>query len=260
MAGALSPPLKQGPAHHTVSGSLALDADHGVNAVMLINPLYQPVAGHDFTDVIADYPLGIIVGSELVAAHLPMLPVREPDGSVVIEGHIPRADPLHTVLAEGREVLVIFPGPSAYISPDWYTHAGLPTYDFEPVHIRGRATMMEQLALEDHLRRLIDHHEERVRPPQVGPDTGTSAGSSGPWRMNDSAEESMGRLLSAIAGFRLRPRTVEFKSKIGQNRPADEVPTTADHLARMRHPDAGYLADLMNRVTTPRDDKDPPGP
>ena len=77
--------------------------------------------------------------------------------------------------------------------------------------------------------------------------------------MDDSTEESMGRLLSAIAGFRLRPRTVEFKSKIGQNRPADEVPTTAGHLSRMRHPDARYLADLMNRVTTPRDDKDPPG-
>ena len=41
---------------------------------MLINPLYQPVAGHDFTDVIADYPLGIIVGSELMAAHLLELP------------------------------------------------------------------------------------------------------------------------------------------------------------------------------------------
>lgn len=56
---------------------------------MLINPLYQPVAGHDFADLIADYPLGIIVGSELVATHMPMLAVREPDGSVVVESHIP---------------------------------------------------------------------------------------------------------------------------------------------------------------------------
>ena len=225
---------------------------------MLINPLYRPVTGHDFADVIADYPLGIIVGSELVATHMPMLPAREADGSVVVEGHIPRADPLHSVLAEGHEVLVIFPGPSAYISPDWYTRAGLPTYDFEPVHIRGRATMMDRPALEDHLRRLVVHHEQRVRPRQVDPDTVRSAGSSGPWRMDDSAEESMGRLLSAIAGFRLRPGSVEFKSKIGQNRPADEVPTTAEHLFLMRHPDARYLADLMNRLNTPRDAKDPP--
>lgn len=225
---------------------------------MLINPLYRPVTGHDFADVIADYPLGIIVGSELVATHMPMLPVREADGSVVLEGHIPRADPLHSVLSEGHEVLVIFPGPSAYISPDWYTHAGLPTYDFEPVHIRGRATMMDRPALEEHLRRLIDHHEERVRPRQVGLDTATPAGSSGPWRMDDSTEESMGRLLSAVAGFQLRPRTVEFKSKIGQNRPADEVPTTTEHLSLMRHPDARYLADLMKRLTMPRDEKDPP--
>lgn len=225
---------------------------------MLINPLYQPVAGHDFADLIADYPLGIIVGSELVATHMPMLAVREPNGSVVVEGHIPLADPLHTVLAAGREVLLIFPGPSAYISPDWYTHAGLPTYDFEPVHIRGQATMMDQPALEDHLRRLIDHHENRVRPRQEGPDTAAPGSSSGPWRMNDSAEDSMHRLLRVIAGFRLRPRSVEFKSKIGQNRPADEVPITAQHLSLMRHPDARYLADLMKRVTVPRDDTDPP--
>ncbi|MBD2762235.1 FMN-binding negative transcriptional regulator [Kocuria sp. cx-116] len=226
---------------------------------MLINALYQPVAGHDFTHVIADYPLGIIVGSELVAAHMPMLTVREADGSVVIEGHIPRADPLHTVLAEGREVLLIFPGPSAYISPDWYTRAGLPTYDFEPVHIRGRATMMDQPALEDHLRRLTDHHEKRVRPRQEGPDNAQSAGPSGPWRMDDRAEETMGRLLSAIAGFRLRPRTVEFKSKIGQNQAADEVASTADRLSLMRHPDAHYLADLMKRMATPPNEKGPPG-
>lgn len=68
----------------------------------------------------------------------------------------------------------------------------------------------------------------------------------------------MHRLLRVIAGFRLRPRSVEFKSKIGQNRPADEVPITAQHLSLMRHPDARYLADLMKRVTVPRDDTDPP--
>lgn len=248
----LSRQLSKGPVHHSVSGTLALRRDRSVNATMLINSLYRPVAGHDVADVIADYPLGIIVASELVATHMPMLAVRDPDGSLVIEGHIPLSDPLHTVLAEGQEVLLIFPGPSAYISPDWYTHTGLPTYDFEPIHIRGRATIMTQPALEDHLRRLIDHHERRVRPRQEGPDTAASGGAHGRWRMNDSAEDSMHQLLGAIAGFRLRPLSVEFKSKIGQNRPADEVPITAEHLSLMRHPDASYLADLMERLSAAR--------
>lgn len=224
---------------------------------MLINPLYRPVAGHSFADVIDDYPLGIVVCSELVATHMPMLAVRNQDGSVDIEGHVPRADPLYPALARGADLLLIFPGPSAYVSPDWYTHVGLPTYDFEPVHVRGRASLMDNAALEGHLRRLIEHHETRVRPRQEGGNAPSSS-TSGPWSMDGPAKDSMQRLLQAIAGFRIRPDAVEFKSKIGQNRPADERPTTAQHLARLQHPDARYLADLMERCTDPRDGTNPP--
>lgn len=221
---------------------------------MLINPLYRPVAGHTFVDVIADYPLGIIVASGPVATHMPMLAVHDPDGSVVIEGHIPVADPVHPAVAHGSELLLIFPGPSAYISPDWYARAGLPTYDFEPVHIRGRATLMDGPAMEDHLRRLVEHHETTVRSRQQGSDVG----SPGPWRMDGRAEDSMRQLMGSIAGFRLRPETVEFKSKIGQNRPAEDIPAKIEHLSRMQDPSARYLADLMERLRASRHGETPP--
>ena len=229
---------------------------------MLINSLYRPVAGHTFADVIDDYPLGIIVGADLVATHMPMLAIRQPDGSVMIEGHVPVADPLNSVLTSGAEVLLIFPGPSAYISPDWYSHPGLPTYDFEPVHIRGRASVMDRPALEDHLRRLVDHHETRVRPRQEGPHSAGSGnracGPGGPWRIDDRAKNTVRQLADAITGFRLRPRSVEFKSKIGQNRPAQDIPTKAAHLSRMQHPDARYLAALMERLQASRQADAPP--
>ena len=38
----------------------------------------------------------------------------------VLRGHVARANPLWRRLADDPEVLVVFQGPQAYVSPNWY--------------------------------------------------------------------------------------------------------------------------------------------
>jgi transcriptional regulator len=68
------------------------------------------------------YSFALIVsrsGEQLVASHLPLLLDRQAGPSGSLWGHFARANPQwHD--AGGQEVLVVFSGPRAYISPQWY--------------------------------------------------------------------------------------------------------------------------------------------
>src|SRR5437867_8701331 len=87
---------------------------------------------------IKDHALGTLVtlGSDgLNANHLPFLlaPGAEPYGSFI--GHVARNNTVWHDFSDEHEALVIFDGPSAYISPNWYptkaeTHQHVPTYNY----------------------------------------------------------------------------------------------------------------------------------
>ena len=57
------------------------------------------------------------------ATHLPFLldGERGPYGTLV--GHVARRNPQWRTFASGREALVVFQGPHAYVSPRWYAGA-----------------------------------------------------------------------------------------------------------------------------------------
>src|SRR5437899_7910332 len=73
--------------------------------------------------LIRAYSFGTLVSGGvggLTASHLPFLleADRGPHGTLV--GHMARANPQWRSFKEGGEVLVMFQGPHAYISPSWY--------------------------------------------------------------------------------------------------------------------------------------------
>lgn len=73
---------------------------------------------------------------KLVATHLPLLLSAD---SKVLTGHVAKANPQWQKL-EGQEVLVILQGPHGYISPSWYSQQGVPTWNYQAVHIYGHAS------------------------------------------------------------------------------------------------------------------------
>jgi transcriptional regulator len=68
------------------------------------------------------------------ATHLPFLldAERGPNGTLL--AHMARANPQWQVFKSSQEVLVIFQGPHAYISPSWYeVELSVPTWNYAVV-------------------------------------------------------------------------------------------------------------------------------
>src|SRR5262245_10590354 len=82
--------------------------------------------------------------SGMVASHLPLLLERaQADVPATLLGHMARANSQWREAA-GQEVLAIFAGPHAYISPQWYeSEKVVPTWNYVAVHAYGRLELID---------------------------------------------------------------------------------------------------------------------
>jgi transcriptional regulator len=108
-------------------------------------------------------------GTASFATHMPVIFHAEvgPNGTLVT--HMARANPQWRHFADGREVLVIFHGPHAYISPSWYeTQPAVPTWNSAVVHAYGIPQIVDDAAsLRAMLRELVAAFESH-RPEPYG--------------------------------------------------------------------------------------------
>ena len=142
----------------------------------------------------------------LMASEVPLL--RQPEANR-LWGHLARPNPHLEELAAVEEVLVVFNGPSAYVSPNWYSTAGLvPTWNFVTVQVRGRVDMHDdQEVVRDIVRRLAHKHE---------------AGFDSPWTMDKVEPDKLEKMLGMIVGFHIEMDEVIGKYKLSQNRNDDD--------------------------------------
>ena len=144
---------------------------------------------------------------ELVADHLPLQ--LSPDGRRLL-GHVARANPLWK-MAAGQEVLAVFQGPQAYVSPAWYAtkreHGrAVPTWNYVVVHAHGRLAAIEDpKRLRAMLDELVDHHEAEFAEP---------------WCVGDAPSDYIDKMLAAIVGIEITITTLAGKWKVSQNQPA----------------------------------------
>jgi transcriptional regulator len=164
------------------------------------------------------------------ATHLPWL--AEDGGECgVLRGHLARANPHWRAIGEGAEALVIFGGPSAYISPSWYPSKAehgrvVPTWNYMVAHVTGRVRAIDDAAwLRGLVTRLTAVHE---------------AGRSDPWEVSDAPARYLDGMVKAIVGVELEIGRIEGKWKLGQNRPAADRAGMAEGLAA--EPGAGAAA------------------
>jgi transcriptional regulator len=187
-------------------------------------------------DFIEVHSFGILVSgqnNELSATHLPLLLRRDvgPHGQFV--GHLARANPQWRVMA-GSEVLVIFPGPHAYISPTWYEKAEVvPTWNYLAVHATGRCEIIddESVALEI-VTDYVDYYE-RSQPV--------------PWRLDGKASY-VGKLLKQIVAFRVDITRLEAKWKLNQNEPVEQREKVARQLLQSSDSEEREIGRLMSEM------------
>lgn len=169
-----------------------------------------------------------------VATHLPLLYDRERGPLGTLVGHMARANPQWKRFADGREVLVVFWGPHAYVSPSWYAGApNVPTWNYITVHATGRPRLIDDpAAAKTMLERLVDTYE---------------AGFETPWRMDLPPNYERG-MIQAIQGFEIEITRLEGKAKLSQNRKAEDHAGAAAGLAAQADPEAQAIAAAMRKA------------
>ena len=180
------------------------------------------------------YDFGLLVShgaAGLVASHIPFLIERDRD-KLHLHGHLARPNPQVGDLAQGGEVLAIFSGPHAYISPNWYaTGPSVPTWNYVDVHAYGTVSVIEDVDwLRGLVRRLSERHE---------------AHNPVPWRMQDLPEAYLEGMLKGIVGLDIAVTRLEGKYKLSQNRPAADRPLVIAALKRRNDADSLAVARLM---------------
>jgi transcriptional regulator len=140
------------------------------------------------------------------ASHLPLLLDRQAGAQGTLIGHMARANPQWQTAA-GQEVLVVFAGPHAYISPAWYeVEHVVPTWNYVAVHAYGPLALVEEpSALTDILHQFVQTYERSMPTP---------------WELKGS-NAYLDRMLSQIVGFRIPIARLEGKRKLNQNHPPE---------------------------------------
>jgi transcriptional regulator len=189
-------------------------------------------------------PLATLVSagpSGLYATHLPT--VLKPDGPFgAIECHLSRANPHWKDLAEGGEALMIFQGPDAYITPNWYpskteTQKVVPTWNYAVVHAYGVPEVMQD---RDWLRR----HVGDLTAQQ-------EQGEARPWEVTDAPASYIDVMLRGIVGFRFAVTRLEGKWKMSQNREMRDRAGVVKGLGERHAGDDQEIAGLVERHITP---------
>lgn len=192
--------------------------------------------------LMAAFPLACLVAATpegLVANHLPLL--VGPDGALI--GHVALANDVHRLVAEGQEVMAVFRGEEAYVSPNLYPskavhHRHVPTWNYQAVHVHGPiAFRHDEKAKRAAVGLLTREHERRLN--------GDAA-----WRMADAPADYLTGMLANIVAFRIEVRRVIAKAKLSQNRePADFAGVVESLEARGRD----GMAARMRRIAEARD-------
>ncbi|HLK16492.1 MAG TPA: FMN-binding negative transcriptional regulator [Fimbriimonadaceae bacterium] len=162
--------------------------------------------------LIRERPLATLVANGeggLFANHIPLLlePERGEHGTLI--GHVARANPVWKEAA-GSEVLAIFHGPEAYISPNWYatkaeTGRVVPTWNYAVVHAHGHLTVHDDPAWVRALVERLTIEHESAQPA--------------PWAVTDAPADYIEKLVGAIVGIEIVIDRLEGKWKVSQNQP-----------------------------------------
>jgi transcriptional regulator len=150
-----------------------------------------------------------------------------------LHGHMARANRQWRHFESGREVLAVFQGPHAYVSPNWYGSPGVPTWNYAVVHLRGVPRLIaDEAELEALLDVMTRRHEARLPEP---------------WQANLTPERRA-RLFGMIVGFEIAVTDIQAKFKLSQNRPEDDRRRVADALAGSGKEAEAALARLMRET------------
>jgi transcriptional regulator len=206
--------------------------------------MYTP-AYHAFNDIekmrahIAAHSLGAWVchaHGQLIANHIPFVLDAKHGSHGRLLAHVSRANSVWRELIGGAPSVVMFMGPSAYITPSWYPgkrqHGKVvPTWNYVTVHAHGMARAMEDTCwILDVLNRLTDTQESQRTEP---------------WKVSDAPSAYIDKMLRAVVGIEITIDRVEGRLKVSQDEDEQDRRGTVEALQHSTDASTQVLASLV---------------
>jgi len=190
-------------------------------------------------------PLATLVtcwSGSLNANHVPLHLIDAPAPLGCLRGHVARANPVWREVDADAEVLAIFHGPDAYVTPSWYpskaeTGKVVPTWNYAVAHVYGRLRVIDDAAwLRAQVEALTAHNEAAL-------------GSS--WQVSDAPADYVGQMIKAIVGIEIAITRCVGKWKVSQNQSAGNRAGVVAGLQARDDGDAQAMAALVRARDEP---------
>jgi transcriptional regulator len=178
--------------------------------------IYSFILNNAFGQIISN------LNGKLFSTHIPFL---LSDDRKKILGHVAKQNPQIQNL-DGQEVLITLEGPHDYISPTWYEGSGVPTWNYQAVHIYGICTVFNnQERLAQVVNTLTEKYESKFEEP---------------WKPDYKAT-----MLGAIVGIEVSINEIQCTYKLSQNRSEQDQKNV---VFQLKSQGSSLLAEAMERT------------
>jgi transcriptional regulator len=169
-------------------------------------------------------------GGTLLASHLPIT-VHDDGQRVKIDMHMAKTNPQWKEFFD-EDVLVIFSGPHAYVSPRWYAEKQrVPTWNYAAVHAYGVPRIISDTNKKrESQRRLIESLDPQWLPQH-----------------DALSEEYVAHMIDGIVNFEIPVTRLETRWKLSQNRGRREMELIAAALDKSSDATERALAALTRK-------------
>jgi len=166
-------------------------------------------------------------GQRPIATHTPVEVVENEHGNLTIYAHISRANPQWRTF-DKQEVLLIFQGAHTYISPRWYNHVNVPTWNYMMVHVYGRVRLLQEEELFAFLSRLVHAHEANTS-----------------YSLEGLPQDFVQKEIKGVVGFAIDVTRIDAGYKLSQNRNDEDHENIVRELDKRGDIDSSNVASAM---------------
>lgn len=125
-----------------------------------------------------------------------------------------------------------FQGPHAYISSSWYKEENVPTWNYQSVHVYGKAMVLDREALQQDLTALLQKYEKHRESPVL-------------W--DTLSPRLLERELKGIVGFKIDVQEVQAAYKLSQNRDETDYHHIVNKLCEEESLNSHQVAEAMKK-------------
>lgn len=204
---------------------------------MYINKFNRETDQEKVVQFIKENSFGALINSVNTipqATHLPFYMEAGSNGDLYLRTHMARANPQWRSISPAEEILVIFQGAHAYISPRWYNHINVPTMNYMAVHVYGSCHIVEDTGL---VYRMLESQIRQFEKEHITD-----------YSITTLPENFLKAEMRALVAVEIKVKRIEANFKLSQNRDEENYRNIISGLEKREDAGSTSIAGEMKKI------------